>query len=64
MERLDPEGPAGDQVPVEGLEVPQVENESMAFRNGTLVQGTLLQNREESVGLGSRVLQSVGQSLT
>src|SRR5262249_33071801 len=52
---------AADQITVEGFEVAQIEDVSMPFRNGTIVEGAGTQQGEQFVGPLSRVGKSFGQ---
>src|SRR4051812_11968177 len=52
MEGLEAERTNGDQIPVERLQMAQIEDQPMAFGNGTLVERVRFQDGEELVGGG------------
>jgi hypothetical protein len=54
MKRLNAQGLAADQVPIECLEMPKVKDEPMAFRHGPGIDGLRAQQREQLIRAGSR----------
>src|SRR5712672_2272490 len=54
IKRRNVQGFAADQVPVECLEMPQVKDEPMAFRDGPGIDGLRAQQREQLIRAGSR----------
>jgi hypothetical protein len=55
MEALQSKDIFVDQVPVERLEVPHIEDDAMALRNGPLVNGVNADQVEESVTSPARI---------
>ena len=58
VEGFAPRGAAPDQVPVEGLEVPDVEDDAVALEDRPIVEGLAANDAEQRVGAGARIAQA------
>ena len=54
MERLDAEGLAGNQIPVEGFQMAQIEDQAMAFGDGAIEERIATDEGEQIVRLATR----------
>src|SRR5207244_62209 len=63
VERREVRGLAGDQVPVEGLDMPEIEHQPVTLRDRALVERFGTQQREQTIGLGPGLIQAAGEGV-